>query len=255
VRLTESGEVLLEEARELLRRSLVAEDTVQRAIRGERGRVRVGCVELVMLSPLPMAIRDYRRQCPDVDLTLDEMTSAPQLEALNDGALDVAIVVGDGDFQRTLTVRHLLTVPVGIALPTDHRLASRTVLSLEDVSQDELIMPPRAQEPTLHDRRIKLCVDAGFTPKIREERSFRSRLGLVAAGYGVTTVPGIDTETPPEGVVFRRLSGPISEFNVDILCRAESTGPAALNFSDYVIDRVATHSGTSASTEKSKQVG
>ena len=239
VQLTETGEVLLAEARVLLRRSDYAHETIARAARGELGRIRVGSVELVMLSPLPMAIRDYRARHPDVRVELEEMTSAPQVQALREGTLDVAIVVGGGQLPPGLAASHLLSVPVGIALPIDHSLANAASLTLADVADDPLIMPPRVQEPTLYDQRIQLCLAAGFAPLVREERSFRSRLGLVAAGFGVTTVPGYDAETPPEGVVFKPLTGPVARFDVDILWRLDTSGPSTLAFIDHLRARLA----------------
>src|SRR5690242_17869828 len=71
--LTDAGQVLLEDARRILRECDEAIERTRAAARGETGRITVGTPPSVMLTRLPTVIRRYRDRFPQVHVTLREL--------------------------------------------------------------------------------------------------------------------------------------------------------------------------------------
>ena len=88
VRLT-AGETFRREALDILRRNQEAVRLTKRASLGEVGQLRIGFYPSTGAAVLPALVEEYHQHFPDVDLTLREMTSQQQLEAFDEGQLDV----------------------------------------------------------------------------------------------------------------------------------------------------------------------
>ena len=94
VALTPAGAVFLEEARGLLEHVARAVEAAQRADRGELGSLRIGYVPAMVSTGLPEMVRRFRQRYPDVDVHLQEMTPAMQVESLLRERVDVVFVRG-----------------------------------------------------------------------------------------------------------------------------------------------------------------
>jgi DNA-binding transcriptional LysR family regulator len=71
-----------------------AVEAAQRADRGKLGSLRMGYVPAMVSTGLPEMVRRFREQYPDVDVVLQEMTPAIQVEALLRERVDVGFVRG-----------------------------------------------------------------------------------------------------------------------------------------------------------------
>jgi DNA-binding transcriptional LysR family regulator len=91
IRLTEAGQALLVEARQLLAQAEQAKAAARRAARGETGRITVAFVGSATYGPLPLILRSFRERFPRVHLMLDEMDSSGQGAALMDRRVDVGV--------------------------------------------------------------------------------------------------------------------------------------------------------------------
>src|SRR5512132_1074237 len=93
VELTPAGRAFLPEARLTLAQAERAQRTAQRAARGESGRLRVGFVEAATYSGiLPDVLSFFRMHLPSIGLSLLEMDSMQQADALREGRIDIGIV-------------------------------------------------------------------------------------------------------------------------------------------------------------------
>src|ERR1044071_4082180 len=72
VELTPLGDLLLDHARDVLRRIDATGDTVDRFLRGENGRLMVGTFQSITTSILPTIVGRMRDERPDVDIRLVE---------------------------------------------------------------------------------------------------------------------------------------------------------------------------------------
>src|SRR3954454_13412771 len=94
--LTEAGEVLLAEAREVLARADRLQGTVEELARGETDSVRIGIPPGVPPALLPGLLEGFRGSHPDARLEVDQLTTPEQLERLAAGSLHLGLLGAAG---------------------------------------------------------------------------------------------------------------------------------------------------------------
>jgi DNA-binding transcriptional LysR family regulator len=192
VALTEAGKRFLVSARRVLAEAEQAAEDAQRAARGELGELRIGFSSSVPFTALlPRLLRDYRRAFPQVTLTLREMFAVDQMEALRADALDIGLVRHSGLEQPADLVFHEIRQdPLRVAINASHPLAGRDLLSLSDLRDEGFIAYPRGTGSGFMLQLHRLCLAAGFTPRVvQEAREITTQIGLAAAGLGVAVLP------------------------------------------------------------------
>jgi DNA-binding transcriptional LysR family regulator len=207
VALTNAGSVLLREARRALEQVEQAVDLTRRAGRGAAGSLRIGFISTAAYSILPPLVRAFRARYPDVDVTLTEMTTDIQLEAMANGGLDLGFVLLPVDPAR---VAHapVFAEPLVLALPKSHALArGKGAVRARSLAGEPFILFPRAVAPAAHDKILGYAQSAGFAPRIAQTAvQMQTIVGLVSAGLGVALVPACMRELKRPGVVYRTLS-------------------------------------------------
>jgi DNA-binding transcriptional LysR family regulator len=234
VELTREGRVFLEIARSVLSQHEGAFETVQRAARGQTGRLCVGATPTSAFHPIvPLSIRFFRDEFPQVKLTLEERLPADLIKGLREESIDVAFLRADSYEEDWLSVRRLLTEPMIIALPAGHRLARvATPIALRDLERETFIIFARQTGPAFFEATSAACRQAGFSPTLGQEAPrITSALNLVAAGFGVCVVPFSVSRMDMEGIVFRQLKGPIRPTApINIVSRRNDSAAVVRNF-------------------------
>jgi DNA-binding transcriptional LysR family regulator len=210
VDLTPAGEAYLARVRAILQSVDAAGDEANRIGSGLEGRLVVGCVGSATYSLLPALVRALREQLPGVDVAFrGEMLSPDQIAALREGSIDLALLRPSGDpaDQTDLAMLTLREERYVVALPEDHRLATRSRLRLADLRDEDLIVHSGHGRSAMYDAVVGLCRDAGFEPAIRHEVAETSTLvTFVAAGLGVAIVPEPVAELVVAGATYRPLA-------------------------------------------------
>lgn len=153
-----------------------------RAGRGEAGRLAVGFVGSAAHRVLPDILRAFRERAPGVDLTLEELTTVQQVEALGEGRIQVGFVRSPVH-EEDLELRTVLEEPFLVALPEDHGLCAYGSVRLADLAEEPFVTFPRNLGAGLYDQIVGACRDAGFSPKVVQEAiQMQTQVGLVAAG-------------------------------------------------------------------------
>ena len=115
--LTNAGQVLLDDARQLLDLADRAGQRAQRAGQGATGRIDVALFGTGIFGAIPRLLRSFRADHPDVEVVLHNMTKSEQIEALAQRRIGLA-------FNRFvpptpgITVETLLSEPLYVAAPT-----------------------------------------------------------------------------------------------------------------------------------------
>lgn len=221
VALTDAGAAFLEDARRILREADQAVERARRVARGELGRVRMGMINSAPFHPvIPKLIREFRRQHPQVALSLEERTTPGLAAAVRNDLVDVAFVrplLGD---EQGLCVDPLLDEDLVVALPSGHPLTRRTRVPLLALSIEPFVLFPRAVGAGLHDEIISACRNAGFSPRVVQETSqVTSIVNLVAAGLGVSIVPASMQQVHSDGVTYRPIQKPIPKARLSLIYR------------------------------------
>jgi DNA-binding transcriptional LysR family regulator len=132
--------------------------------------------------------------------------------------------------------------PLRLALPSEHKLASRPRLRLADAAGEPFIGLRPAS--ALRRQTDELCESAGFRPDVIFEGDDLSNVrGLVAAGLGVAVVPAPRAGAPesaPGPVVYREITDAGAIRQIWLTWSAERRMlPAADLFRRHVINRAA----------------
>jgi DNA-binding transcriptional LysR family regulator len=229
VKLTASGEALLERARRTLDRIHEDFESVRRVGRGETGYLRVGFIGSGMLTCLPALLREYRKRYPNVELRLEEFYTSHLIKAIGDGSVDVGFI-RDGGSIPDLHVEPLLEEKFIAVLPNLHRLARRARIKILDLRDEPFVFYSSSAGQTAWDRTMKLCENEGFLPKIVQEAPhWVTILSLVGAGIGVTIAPTCIRTIAPATVCCRPVSGSGASF-IELAYRRDQTSPVATQF-------------------------
>jgi LysR family hydrogen peroxide-inducible transcriptional activator len=187
VRLTEAGRAFVPRARSILEQMDAARSSVADKAADVRGSVTAGVIPTIAPYLMPAYVAGFTRKYADAKLRVVEETTPILVEGLRDLAIDVAILA--------LPLRHkdlklfpIRTEPLFAALPKSHRYAGARALSLKELRGESFVMLRDGH--CFRDLSIARCTHARITPNVAfESGQFRSLLGMVAAGVGVSLVP------------------------------------------------------------------
>lgn len=185
VELTPAGETFLVEARRTLEQADHAIASARLAHLADANELVLGFIDSAVYYYLPRLLSAYQRVHPNVQLTLREMTSGHQVEALEAGSIQAGILrpsrVGPHiSFEEIARERFV------VAVNRNHRLAHVRAIDLRDLREDRFVFFRRELAPELHDHMLGLIKKAGYSPRIVQEADeARTLIGLVAAGIGV----------------------------------------------------------------------
>ena len=208
VTLTAAGQTLVAHAEGILARLEAAEEAMS-AIAGLRGgRLRMASFPTAGATLMPLAIATFRDRYPAVELTLAEGEPEDIAPRLRAGELDLALLF-EFDEQTPLLAdmarAPLLEDPMYLALPPDHRLATKGRLRLEELQQDAWVQTSSSSPCARHV--VRCCHAAGFEPSVSfESDDYQTVQGLVAAGVGVALIPELALSVVREDIVIRALS-------------------------------------------------
>lgn len=127
---------------------------------------------------------------PGVHVTLHEGFSSELVDLLLDGQLDVAVITRPTHAPTTAGVmlKKIVDDSMLVAMPADHRYASRRRLRLADLVDENWIAGDSRAEVTL----LRPLVQSGFAPRIGfVAKDWVAKQGFVAAGIGITLVPSL----------------------------------------------------------------
>jgi DNA-binding transcriptional LysR family regulator len=183
IRLTPEGEVLARRAVEIIGRVDAADAELASLVGLQSGRVRVGAFSSALSVLVPPIAAELRRKHPNLELELTDLHPNVATRALREGEIDLAILFRYDDAvpDDGLRYTHLRDDPV-------HLLSRRTGETLADHRDSAWI----AGCVNCRQELLQHCADAGFTPTIAyTSDDIIVKQAFVAAGLGVTTMPGL----------------------------------------------------------------
>jgi DNA-binding transcriptional LysR family regulator len=230
VELTEAGRILLAEARKILHQLEQARVMVQRAGRGEIGRLAIGFITPVEYNVLPNLLEEFRRRYPDVVMTLRETMSDQQLIELDSGTLDIGLLSAPVD-RPTIESRGIWRERVVLAVPAHHAFARLASIPLRKLANEQFIMFPRSIAPALYDDVLQFCRRGGFSLKIVQEAAqSQTIISLVSAGIGLAILPSSIQGLRRAGVTYRPFREQSPSVETVIAYRKDRSSLAVENF-------------------------
>lgn len=203
VSLTPAGAAFLPEAQDIMRRAQAAASTARRAMRADAGNVTLGYIAAASYRLLPQVLDTLRERLPDVHITLREMQTMDQLDALASDRLDLGIV-------RPFTPRSFSSVavlvrePFWLAVPKGHPLAEREAVGWQQLQGEKFIEYCPSETRYIYEQIAGRFRAEGVAPEVVVTVSHtHAVLSMVNAGWGVALVPESAASLGYANVVFR----------------------------------------------------
>lgn len=227
-RLTLAGQVFLTEARKTLSQADAALSAVQRAARGEIGRISIGYVaSAAYAGVLTELVSGFRDAYPEVDLVMIEMEMGRQLDQIVEGALDFGFIRPPAAVPRGVQTLTVLIEPLAAVLPVQHRQAGQDEVALENLSNETFITPNQPADVGFRRQTIMACKAAGFDPIIEPiAGDFTTIASLVGVGLGVALAPLSTACLQLPGIVYRRLQESDVSSEIAVAFRRNEASPA-----------------------------
>jgi DNA-binding transcriptional LysR family regulator len=199
MRLTEAGEALLKDAREILRMLHGAADRAQRVGTGQRGRLDVGLYGSATFGVVPRILARFCEEHPDVDLSLHYAQTPAQVQALRQGRVLIVferMLPRDPDIHTELVARE----PLAVAVNQRHRLARQKTVDVSSLRDETLRI---GTSPSAAATVVDLCRRHGFEPQFAPADSdVITTTLLTAIGTDVALVPWSITHVHFPGIVY-----------------------------------------------------
>jgi DNA-binding transcriptional LysR family regulator len=206
LRLTEAGQFLREEARDLLAAFDRALDGAHRIGRRNAGWLGIGFLESAMYGFLPRILCLFRQQHPEIDINLTQMSADQQISALRDRRIHIGFLrpcIETDEFVQEVVQFDTLA----IALQSTHPLARSESVTFDLLAREPFVAYGGHLKPNFRDHLRRLCQEAGIVLQIAMEVDQpETALGAVAAGFGISLVPHSLAGQGREGVVIKPIS-------------------------------------------------
>ncbi|RUL75256.1 LysR substrate-binding domain-containing protein [Dyella choica] len=234
IALSGAGSALLPRARAILTQAERAAESVARSQRGELGELHLGLVSSVPFTVVvPRVLARFRERLPEVRLLIHEMATSLQIDALEQGLIDVGVIRPEA-LPRGIKAMELFKDSLTVAMHASNPLAAAAgPIDLHELADDDFIFYQRHLSVRLYDEIIALCTRAGFSPRILYEvRELPTIIGLISGGFGVAVLPGSIQRMQVENVVYRPLAGTGATTAVWAIYREDAHDPMVQAFLD-----------------------
>ena len=228
VGLTPAGEAVVERARRMLRD---AED-IRALARASQdplgGQLKLGLIPTLGPYLLPRVAPRIAKALPKLQLMLHEYQTAPLVERVVQGELDVAILALPAD-TKGLVTRSLFAEAFLVAMPEHHRLTARKRLKIGDLAGEKLLLLEEGH--CLRDQALEVCTKAGTEEQDFRATSLETLRQMVAAGLGITLLPRLAAEGPfasARGLTVRPFSPPAPSRVIGAAWRRSTSRIAAI---------------------------
>lgn len=236
VQLTDAGAAFLDEIRKALQQVDSAVQVAQRVARGEVGALRIAFTPSSMHTVLPKILKHFRDLYPDVELALTEICTLDQVHQLKAEKIDVGFLHPPID-DTFLNLYPLQGERLQVALPQNHPLTNQPHIPLKALAHEAFILHPRDEGPVLYDQFLTLCREADFEPHIvYEEVKHQTRIGLVAAGMGLTFTPESLEKAGLTGIAYRPLAGEPLALQLAVAWQRHPSSPVIQKFVQVVAE-------------------
>ena len=245
-RLTDLGRLFLDHAEVALDRLDLAVTEVSALAKHGVVTLRIGTFPTAGAWLLPRAVAKTQEQT-GVRVELVEAEPPALLARLESRELHAALAYFAPDqptvLADELVAQHLFDDAFLVVLPESHPAAGVDPVPLGVLAEDGWIMSRQLDEPS-DQALIEAARLVGFAPHpVLRTDDYDVIFGFVAAGVGVALVPEMAL-VPREGVVVRRLGGPIVSRSVQFVTFRREAAPAVAVLLDALRSEARQRQGT-----------
>jgi DNA-binding transcriptional LysR family regulator len=219
VELTDTGDALLPEARQVLSAVNAAREAVDQVSGGLRGTLRLGTMQGQAMRPIsvPRLVAGFRAEHPGVEIHVSHTGgSVAMAEEVRTGRLDLAFLSLPDRRPAGLTLTPISSERMQIACARDHPLAARTEVDLAAVADEPFIEFPEGWGTRMSTDRAFAAAGVPRTI-VYEVNDVASVIEFVSSGLAVALVsPTLIVEGDDVALVPVRRHAPHFEISVAV---------------------------------------
>lgn len=164
-----------------------------------KGEFKLGVIYTIGPYLLPKLIPLINKKAPNLILLIEEDYTKNLGPKLKSGEIDIAILSNPFE-EPGIETEILYKEPFQVALPASHPLTKKKKLKPSDLSDDTMLLLKSGN--CFRDQIVELCPNCIHSidekneiQKSLESSSIETIRQMVAAGVGITILPGLSTET------------------------------------------------------------
>lgn len=190
IRLTHIGQMFLKKMEQAMDVIEQAKREIEENLDPKKGTVRIGFPSSLSAYLLPSVVSAFRKDYPDVNFQLHQGAYYYLIDSVIRGDIDMALLGPVPKEDHRVKSEIFFLENLVALLPSNHPLAKRKSISLDDLRNDAFILSPQGY--ILRDLVVNACKQHGFEPQVGfEGMDIDAIKGLVSAGLGVTLLPEI----------------------------------------------------------------
>ncbi|TYR35331.1 LysR family transcriptional regulator [Sphingobacterium phlebotomi] len=185
VELTEAGKFFRKETEMLMKKLASVQQQTYQIHHSLAGEIKIGYISSVDKSKLGLLIQKLQKLYPYVQTKLFELSTIRQIEALDNGKMDIGIIRSPSSSPHLATEQlykdgFCLAVPNAFDLPA----------TFSTLAKEPFISYHAKYAPVYHNEMLAYCAQMGFMPTLHHEcNNISSILELVHLNAGITVVP------------------------------------------------------------------
>ena len=189
IELTDAGKALLYQSQQIVNSFQNLTSDLADVINSKKGAITIGLPPMIGAKIFPHIIFNFTTLHPQISLTLLEVGSQKVQVGIDDGSLDIGVVMLPID-ETIFEMFPIINEPMMLIVHPDHILAKKPIVKLSELKDENFIVFRKSF--TLHDRIINRCIESGFNPNIVFKSSHWDFIAeMVAINLGIALLPRI----------------------------------------------------------------
>ena len=223
VRITESGKIFYSDATDIMDRLRLSKKHLADSEKRRNTYLKLGCTSRGELMYVSEVLKKFRAEFPLIAPQIFVNDYFLTANMLNDGQLDMMLATKDmlNGFDG-FSFYPLQKCTVFAVMARDNALASRDIISLDDLDEQTIISMPPKTAPLGHDNSIwNFVLNRAHNHADIVQESVCASLALADAGYGIALLPEfvIPKKLPTDSLAKAKLSE-ADIFTYGIACKS-----------------------------------
>ncbi|AEV35253.1 transcriptional regulator, LysR family [Pseudovibrio sp. FO-BEG1] len=230
-KITTEGQQCLHLIQSLIKSTCEGLENIQ--TKAHQQELRVGIPSYQNYKQIDELLKGFKKAYPSIFTHLIELTAVEMCEELANRKLDIAFMSQPTPLELPKNLETLVfwSAPYELCLSKSHEMASKTVLTAQDVSQLPLILLPKKPHSAQYNFQIEALKEVGATPQIYPSAvtNVISQISLAASGAGACMVVPNTTELGSD-VCSIPTDPPLPEMKMCIFWNKKNLNPLAERF-------------------------
>ncbi|MFC3098371.1 LysR family transcriptional regulator [Alteraurantiacibacter palmitatis] len=237
--LTGDGATYLRVAQRIMKEWEELNAWVRATNNGHAGKLAVGFYTSFSAGNLRATLSEFGKYHPDVRLRGFERDRDMLLAGIENGLLDIAIMIGEAPYQGLMS-RSFWSERILVAMPEGHALAQRDRIHWTDLIGERFLLMEQDPGPETRNMLLGKLGMPGYSPEIDMEDIRRDTvLSVIALGGHISIVAESALGIHVPGVVFREVHETNGHMRIGFsgYWREDNDNPVLRRFLDFVATR------------------